>query len=77
MAVLTKKYKLKNILELRHYMKIAIDDSVETDDDGNFLINIAYLRVSTDRQADLGYGLDLQESAILNYCKCNNFNNDS
>lgn len=75
MAVLTKKYKLKNILELRHYMKIAIDDSVETDDDGNFLINIAYLRVSTDRQADLGYGLDLQESAILNYCKCNNFNN--
>lgn len=75
MAVSTKKYKLATILDLKHYMKIAIDDSVETDEDGNYLINIAYLRVSTDRQADMGYGLDLQEAAVLNHCKCNNYKN--
>jgi site-specific DNA recombinase len=74
-ATKTKKYKLSNILELSHYMKIVIDKYVEVDEDGNYLINVGYLRVSTDRQADLGYGLDLQENALLTYCKANDFPN--
>ena len=75
MAAEKKNYKLTNILELSRYMKIAIDDSVETDENGNYLINVGYLRVSTDRQADLGYGLDLQETAVVNYCKLNGYKN--
>lgn len=63
------KYKLKTILDMQHYMKIAIDDYVELDENGNFLVNVGYLRVSTDRQADLGYGLDLQEESVVNYCR--------
>ena len=70
-----KKYKLSNILELRHYMKIVIDDYVEVDENGNFIINIGYLRVSTDRQADFGYGLDIQEESITNYCRLNKYPN--
>ena len=75
LAAEKKNYKLTNILELSRYMKIAIDDSVETDENGNYLINVGYLRVSTDRQADLGYGLDLQETAVVNYCKLNGYKN--
>lgn len=67
--------KLKNILELNTYMKILIDDYVERDDNGNYLINVAYERVSTDRQADLGYGLDIQEKDILSYATANGIKN--
>lgn len=74
-TLLKRKHKLKNILELHHYMKIVIDDGVDIDEDGNYLVNIGYIRVSTDRQADLGYGLDLQEAAVVNYCKVNGFTN--
>lgn len=68
-------YKLKNLINLEYYMKIAIDEAVETDDDGNFLINVAYIRVSTDRQAEQGYGLDIQTKDILSYCKRNDIRN--
>ena len=53
------KIKLKNILELQPFMKILIDKNVEMDENGNYLINVAYERVSTDRQADLGFCLDI------------------
>ena len=75
-----KTYHLKNILDLKHNMKIVIDEAVELDEDDNFLINVGYLRVSTDRQADLGFGLDIQAhdfnefSRIINE-ELFNFNN--
>ena len=52
MLATKKKIKLSNILELSNYMRIVMDDCVETDEDGNYLINVGYLRVSTDKQAD-------------------------
>lgn len=58
MPVLSKNVKLSTILDMQHFMKIVIDDVVEVDADGNFLINVGYLRVSTDRQAEQGFGLD-------------------
>ena len=70
-----KTYHLKNILELKHNMRIVIDDDVERDEEGNYLINVGYLRVSTDRQADLGFGLDIQEADIVRYCTANGYKN--
>ena len=60
-----KTYHLANLINLKPNMKIAIDDAVSVDADGSFLINVGYLRVSTDRQADLGFGLEIQESDPL------------
>ncbi len=68
-------YHLRNILELKHNMKIVIDEAVELDEDDNFLINVGYLRVSTDRQADLGFGLDIQEADIIRWCTANGYKN--
>ena len=56
-------------------MKIVIDDRVETDENGNFIINVGYLRVSTDRQAELGYGLDIQEKEIVRYAQLSGMTN--
>ena len=70
-----KTYHLGPIIDLKPNMKIAIDDAVTADADGNFLINVGYLRVSTDRQADLGFGLDIQEADIVRYCKANGYTN--
>ena len=67
--------KLSNIFEIEHFMKILIDEFIDVDADGNFLINVGYGRVSTDRQAELGYGLDIQEKEILNYAKNNGYKN--
>lgn len=67
MAKATKKIKLKNILTIHPNMKILIDNGVETDADGNYLINVGYERVSTDKQADEGFGLDVQENELRNY----------
>lgn len=69
------KNKLKNIIESEPYMKILIDNRVQTDSENNFLINIGYTRVSTDRQAEAGYGLDIQEKDIMNYCIRNEMDN--
>lgn len=57
--------KLSTLLRLSHYMKIVIDEDVSVDEEGSYLINIGYLRVSTDRQAEEGYGLEIQEEQIL------------
>ncbi len=70
-----KNYHLTSIVELKSNMKIAIDDAVTLDGEGNFLINVGYLRVSTDRQADLGFGLDIQEADIIRYCRANGYSN--
>ncbi len=70
-----KAYHLQNIIDLKANMKIAIDDAVVLDPDGNFLVNVGYLRVSTDRQADYGFGLDIQESDVIRYCKGNGYSN--
>ncbi len=70
-----KTYHLKNVLDLRSNMKIVIDEAVEQDEAGNFLVNVGYLRVSTDRQADLGFGLDIQEADIVRYCTANGYKN--
>lgn len=70
-----QKIKLKNILSIHPNMKILIDDCVETDEDGNYLINVGYERVSTDKQAEEGYGLDVQEKELCNYAKYKKFPN--
>lgn len=57
--------KLSNILDMSHYMRIAIDEGVDVDENGNYLVNVGYLRVSTDKQADEGYGLDIQEERVI------------
>ena len=75
MAASKKKYRLSNIIELKRCMKILIDDYVEQDENGNYVVNVGYTRVSTDKQADKGYGLEIQEAAVLNYCKMQNFPN--
>ena len=70
-----RTYHLANILETKRNMKIVIDDAVELDESGNFLVNVGYLRVSTDRQADQGFGLDIQEADIVRWCTGNGYKN--
>lgn len=65
MQATQSKIKLSNILDISHYMRIAIDEGVDVDEDGNYLVNVGYLRVSTDKQADEGYGLDIQEERVV------------
>lgn len=64
-----KRIKFKDIpsnqLLFKDCMKILIDDNIEMDLDGNYLINVAYRRVSTDKQAEEGYGLENQEDDII------------
>ena len=64
-------YMLSDIIQITSpaQMKILIDGPVERDAFGNLLINIGYVRVSTDKQADEGYGLDVQTDRILKYCE--------
>ena len=64
-----KTYKLSDILKLNKYMTIAIDGEVPVDEDGNFLIDIGYVRVSTEKQAEEGYGLDVQTDSITRYAR--------
>ena len=67
--------KLQSILDIQPYMKIVIDDSVPADANGNYLINVGYLRVSTDKQAEEGFGLDVQEKDVIKYAKLNELGN--
>ena len=69
------KIRLENILELKEYMKIAFENDVKTDKDGNYLINVGYLRVSTDKQAEEGFGLDVQEKEVVKFSKLNELDN--
>lgn len=64
---------LKKNITLMPYMEILFDtDKVEKDADGNVPITVAYRRVSTDKQAESGFGLDVQKDKIIQYCKANN-----
>ena len=62
-------YNLSDIIEITSpaQMEIFKDGPVERDAFGNLLINIGYIRVSTDKQADEGYGLDVQRDRIKDY----------
>ena len=71
----TKTYHLSNLITLEKHMQILIDENVSQDDNGNFMVNVGYIRVSTDRQAEQGFGLDIQTRDIMNYCVRNNFTN--
>ena len=64
-----RRHKLSNLVELKRFMSIPIDGYVEQDKDGNYLINVGYIRVSTDKQADEGYGLPVQTNHIVDYCQ--------
>ena len=67
---------LKNNLKLNKYMSILIDsDKIECDKDGSYLINVAYSRVSTEKQAEEGLGLEAQRDSIISYCRLNNIKN--
>lgn len=66
-----RQHKLSNLVELKRFMSIPIDGYVEQDKDDNYLINVGYIRVSTDKQADEGYGLPVQTNHIVDYCQRN------
>lgn len=70
-----RKRHLSDILTVKPCMKIVIDNEVEENEKGDLLVNVGYLRVSTDRQAELGFGLDIQEKDIVGYCKYKEYKN--
>ena len=65
---------LRDILDLKPNMRIAIDDKVEKDENGSFIVNVGYMRVSTDKQVEK-YGLDIQENDIVRYSRLSEFTN--
>lgn len=76
-----KRETTKNLLSaivhdyLTDTIRVVIDGEVDTDTKGNYLINVGYIRVSTDKQADEGFGLEVQENEVVNYCKTRHFSN--
>lgn len=70
-----QRVQLSQLFPPSPHTKIAIDHEVETDANGNFLVHVGYLRVSTDKQADQGFGLDIQERDVVNYCQKNDVPN--
>ena len=47
---MAKTYKLENILDLKSYMKIAIDEKVEKDADGNY----TFIAISSQASFEIG-----------------------
>lgn len=74
MSTKERVYHLSDILELKPCMKIAIDESVEKDENGCFIINVGYMRVSTDKQVEK-FGLEIQENDILRYATLSEYSN--
>ena len=66
---------LSALFENVPHTKVLIDSVPERDEEGCLLINAAYSRVSTDKQAEKGYGLDIQENAIREYAVGRGFKN--
>lgn len=67
---------LKKNIKNDKWTEILFDtDDMPTDISGNFLVNVAYRRVSTDKQAAEGYGLDVQRNDIIRYCEHNGVKN--
>lgn len=60
--------KLSEIMPKHPNIIIAIDGEITPDRDGNYLVNVGYERVSTDRQAEEGFGLEIQREHIERYC---------
>ena len=69
------KKRLETMLEPMPCMRIVIDNDVPLDEYGNYLINVGYLRVSTDKQAEEGYGLDVQEKDVKRYAELTEMGN--
>ena len=72
---MNREYRLSRLIEPAYNEKILIDDAVQTDGNGNYLVNIGYIRVSTDKQAEEGFGLNVQENTIRTYCERNGIPN--
>lgn len=67
---------LENNLKMNKHMSILFDsDIIDRDKDGSYLINVAYSRVSTEKQAEEGLGLEAQRDSIISYCRLNNIKN--
>lgn len=66
---------LSRLIEPAYNEKILIDGIVPADENGNRLVNIGYIRVSTDKQAEEGFGLNVQENAVRTYCERNGITN--
>ena len=60
--------KLSEIMPKHPNIVIAIDGDVTPDRDGNYRINVGYIRVSTEKQAEEGYGLEIQRATVEKYC---------
>lgn len=59
----------KNINLHEKEMILYDTDDIERDEEGNYLIDIAYRRVSTTKQVFDGYGLDVQLEKIVSVCE--------
>ncbi len=67
--------KLSEIMPKHPNIIVAIDGEVSQDINGNYLVNAGAIRVSTDRQAEEGFGLEIQRDKIEKYCQQKNITN--
>jgi len=70
-----KIHHLSDLINPAYYEKILIDGGIVPDERGNYPVNVGYIRVSTDKQAEEGFGLDIQEKAVRTYCERNGITN--
>lgn len=61
--------KLSEIMPKHPNIVIAIDGDVIPDKEGVYQVNAGYIRVSTDKQAEEGFGLEIQRDKIEKYCQ--------